>query len=52
MTSDAKNPNLVQVCTSLKKSEEVLYLENTKAIHIKKRKIFFLFITFLLRPNQ
>ena len=38
MTSDAKNSDLVHVCTLLKKSEEFLYLRNTKAIPIKKRK--------------
>ena len=37
MKSDTKNSDLVQVLTSLKKSEEFLYLRNKKVIHIKKK---------------
>ena len=52
MKSNAKNSDLVQLLTSLKKSEEFLYLRNTKVIHIKKRRnIFYVFITFLFTPN-
>ena len=53
MNSDAKNSDLVEVLTSLKKFEEFLYLRNKKVLHIKeKRKIFYLFITFSFTPNQ
>ena len=52
MNSNAKNSDLVQVLTSLKKSEEFLYLRNTKVIHIKIRKFFFTFLLLLFTPNQ
>ena len=46
MNSNAKNSDLVQVLTSLKKSEEFLYLRNTKVIQIKKRRKFFTFLSY------
>ena len=49
MNSDAKNSDLIQVLTSLKKSEEFSYLRNKKVIHIKKKgKIFTLSSIFCL----
>ena len=45
MNSDVENPDLVQVLTSLKKSEEFLFLRNKKVIHIKKRRIIFTFLS-------
>ena len=45
MNSNAKNSDLVQVLTSLKKSEEFLYLRNTNTIHIKKRRKIFTFVS-------
>ena len=45
MNSNAKNSDLVRVLTSLKKSEEFLYLRNTKVLHIKKRRKFFTFLS-------
>ena len=45
MNSDAKNSDLVQVFTSLKKSEEFLFLRNKKVIHFKKRRKFFTFLS-------
>ena len=44
MNSNAKNSDLTQVLTSLKKSEEFLYLRNTKVIQIKKRRNIFTFL--------
>ena len=52
MNSDAKKSDLVQVLTSLKKSEEVLYVRNEKVIHIEKWRSIFTFYPFLFRPNQ
>ena len=48
MNSDAKNSDLVQVLTSLKKSEEFLFLRNKKVIHFKKRRKMFTFLSFFL----
>ena len=45
MNSDVENPDLVQVLTSLKKSEEFLFLRNKKVTHQKKKNNY-LFITF------
>ena len=45
MNSDAKNSDLVQVLTLLKKSEEFLFLRNKKVIHIKKIRTFFTFLS-------
>ena len=45
MNSNVKNSDLVQVLTSLKKSEEFLYLRNTKVIQIKKRRKNFTFLS-------
>ena len=45
MNLDVENPDLVQVLTSLKKSEEFLFLRNKKVIHIKKRRIIFTFLS-------
>ena len=46
MNSDAKNSDLVQVLTSLKKSEEFFFLRNKKVIHFKKRRKIFTFLSF------
>ena len=45
MNSDAKKPNLVQLLTLLKKSEEFLFLRDKRVIHIKKRRIIFSFLS-------
>ena len=45
MNSDAKNSDLVQVLTSLKKSEEILFLRNKNVIHFKKKRKFFTFLS-------
>ena len=45
MKSNAKNSDLVQVLTSLKKSEEFLYLRNIKVIRIKKTRKTFTFLS-------
>ena len=45
MNSDAKNSDLVQVLTSLKKSKEFLYLRNKKVIHTKKRRKYSTFVS-------
>ena len=45
MKSNAKNSDLVQVLTSLKKSDEFLYLRNTKVMHIKKKRNIFTFLS-------
>ena len=47
MNSDAKNSDLVQALTSLKKSEEFLLLRNKKVIHFKKRRKIFTFLSLL-----
>ena len=53
MNSDAKKPNLVQVLTLLKKSEEFLFLRDKRVIHIKKRRIIFTFLSlFCLRQTS
>ena len=44
MNSDIKNSDLVQVLTTLKKSEKFLYLRNTKVRRIKKRRKLFTFL--------
>ena len=43
---NSEKSDLVQVLTSLKKSEEFLYLKNKKVKHIKKRREFFTFLSF------
>ena len=45
MNSDVKNSDLVQVFTSLKKSEEFLFLRTKKVIHFKKRRNFFNYLS-------
>ena len=45
MNSDAKNSDLVQVLTLLKKSEEFLFLSNKEVVHIKKRRKCFTFLS-------
>ena len=40
MNSNVKNSDPVQVLTSLKKSEELLYLRNTKANTSRKKEKF------------
>ena len=45
MNSNTKNSYLVQVLTSLKKSEEFLFLRNRKVIHFKERRKFFTFLS-------
>ena len=53
MNSVGKNSVLLQVLTSLKKSEEFLYLRNKKVIHIKKKgKIFTLSSLFCLHQTS
>ena len=53
MNSDAKNSDLIQVLTSLKKSEEFSYLRNKKVIHIKKKgKTFTLSSIFCLHQTS
>ena len=53
MNSDAKYFDLIQVLTSLKKSEEFSYLRNKKVIHIKKKgKIFTLSSIFCLHQTS
>ena len=45
MNSDAKNSDLVQVLTSVKQSEEFLFLRNKKVTHFKKRRKSFTFLS-------
>ena len=53
MNSDAKNSDLVQVLMSLKKFDEFLLSKNKKSHTLQeKKKIFYLFITFLFTPDQ